>query len=64
MDHLTADSDIVLASMGGRPKMAGEEVEDASNGSSDANEGLTNGVDIGKSSAAERGGMRGEMKEE
>ena len=63
MDHLTADSDIVLASLGGRPKMSEEEVEDVSGESSNVNEEAANGFGRGESSAAECGDMNGEMKE-
>ena len=62
MDHLTADSDIVLASMGGKPPMPGEKGEDNSSGSSDTNE-ITSATGREKLSVAERGEVSRGSKE-
>ena len=60
MDHLTADSDIVLASMGGKPQMPEDRIEEvSSDGSETVGQPGSNAASEEKLSTAERGeGLR------
>lgn len=64
MDHLTADSVIILASMGGRPTMPEDKLEE--NASSTSSEVPKEGTSSGsneKLSAAEQGEATGGLRE-
>lgn len=64
MDHLTADSDIILASMGGRPTMPEDELEEnASGDSSDVTKEGTSNDSMEKLSTAEQGEATGGLRE-
>lgn len=63
LDHLTADSDIILASMGGKPRMPGDKTVDVSGKSSDMSKEGTGSCSNENLSTAERGEATGGLRE-
>ena len=63
MDHLTADSDVVLASMGGKPRLPEEKMAEEEGVKESDNGQDSNDTSEEKLSSAERGERSSELRE-